>query len=288
MHQRRSTLHLTRTPLQKIALKRRARVLSNQENELQRDVVRCFVFGARGCGKTSLLEALRGGGKGNSRSSGDAPRSAARFIQQARSRSSREGEAKRDVGGRQRCMVLTECPANSAAELEVLDGGMVDCDLAILMFDVNDPGSVEHLATIQPSIPGTVPCVYLANKCDMLTNVEVPPPAYLSARDLCARHNLADPERMSLPPRASKSATSAANRMFQLLLQTALRPDAARPLSDTERSAQRQKRMLRSVARISTVLVVVGGLSYCAWRFAPSLVRQAREALSGRDNVEQR
>ena len=230
------------TAARKLPLKAtRSRSIENQENELQRDVVRCFVFGGKGCGKTALLEALRGGPK-RAIAPPDAPRSAARFIQPPRSRSSREGEGKKDRGTRQRCLVITECPANSGAELEVLDSGMVDCDLAILMFDVNDPGSVEHLAAVQSSIPGAVPCVYLANKCDTLTNVEVPPPAYLAARDLCARHNLADPERLSLPPNPSKSSIAATNRMFQLLLATALRPDAARPLSDTERSAQRGKR----------------------------------------------
>ena len=94
---------------------------------------------------------------------------------------------------------------------------------------------------------------------------------YQAAVEICKAYSLSQPDVLPLiPPReASESEiqrwSQSIDKMFGLLMTTALFPGAARPISDAQRVINRQNRLIRSVKRISFVLTVLGGLSYLAY-----------------------
>jgi len=62
-------------------------------------------------------------------------------------------------------LLLTEVPVwpnNEEPEgfITMLD----DCDLAVMLFDLTNPASVDYLRALQNKIPPHLPCVYLGNK----------------------------------------------------------------------------------------------------------------------------
>jgi GTPase SAR1 family protein/Ca2+-binding EF-hand superfamily protein len=181
----------------------------------------------------------------------------------------------------QKHLVMTEVAPEHDALEEALGQRMADCDLAVLVFDATNPGSVDWLRGVQLRIPETVPCVYLAAKVDLIEEardeagaptMDEPAPqrdsagiseAMEEAMMLCAAHSLPAPEPVSLLPEQRKRTT----RLFELLLSVALRPDAARPISEQRRAEQRRGRMLRAALRLSLVtsVVVSSGLLIWSW-----------------------
>jgi hypothetical protein len=379
----------------------RRRRVENRNNSLQRTVVRGFVFGAKGVGKSSLLDALtrkatagvagqtERGAEGGTKSHVDRPRSASAMVHSRatteRSANSVGGSGSNisNSGGQDRgsYLVLTEVPDTDAGRREALDG-MRDCDLAVLVLDASDPGSVTSLRNIQRQIPESVPCVYLANKVDLVEpvrgatgevdgvdagnddvdhndggvatkssevatsvvdasaadgaaadgvdaaedgqgeGVSLPQKgddvsaasaervhggaessisggggglgsgsveqrrahdAMDAAIDLCSLYNLADPEPVTLAGGDVSDENQRARkleRLFELLLTIALRPDAARPISDERRTSLRRARVLRATLRISAVAVSFALSGYLMWKLGVG----ARSSSSNNNN----
>ena len=311
----------------------RPRSVENENNNLQRNVVRAFVFGAHGVGKSSLLDALVGstmpsmassasikkasnqalispGGvsgdattvttadgytsinKSNSawtfssgyhhdlheedRSSRNAvtrlkpqtPNSAGPVLSKSSSKSGNKSSTPEP-----RYFVLTEVGTENDDLDEALSNGMVDCDLAVLLFDSSNPSSVDWLRSVQMQIPENVPCVYVGTKADLANDrrsgsgvgsgLELQ--AIEEASALCAANNLPLPERISLNNLDATARSRRVGRLFELLLFAALRPDAARPISEEKRALQRRQRFLRATLRISLVSTVIVSIGLLSW-----------------------
>jgi hypothetical protein len=256
--------------------------LEDADNRLQRTVVRAFCFGAQGVGKSSLLNALvKKSADRLSDGKMNGPRSACGTVRPLDS--SHQPNTSSQASW---FLILTEVPTDQQKDFFApTSSARLDCDLAIFLFDPSDMDSVEFLKTVQASVPPTVPCVYLANKrnnqssekeqslAEIEDGVSAGPgtkaSVFTAANDLCKAYSLSQPDVLSLEPPGSEQLSQkwsqGMDRMFGLLMTTALFPGAARPISDEQRVIERQKRLIRSAKRVSLVLGLVGGLSYLAY-----------------------
>ncbi|GBG31524.1 Mitochondrial Rho GTPase [Hondaea fermentalgiana] len=305
----------------------RKRAVENACNDLQRHTVRAFVFGAQGVGKSSLLDALTGGGVAaadartpssytfsseyNLDEDARRKRSCRNVVGRVRSKSSTGGATTVGASGAPaptRHFVLTEVAAEDDALEEALANDMVDCDLAIMMFDSTNPSSVDWLAGLQKRIPESVPLVFLATKVDLaeaerllgetqgsgkgaaavaaaakakarMTKEDMlaEDPAHISqaieeATMLCASYSLPNPEPVALVLPKNRLRLG---KLFELLLSAALRPDLARPVSEEKRAQQRRQRLIRSSLRISLVVSVLVGAGLLAHSFLGSTRKQS-------------
>ena len=257
----------------------RKRSLEDNDNRLQRTVVRAFCFGAKGVGKSSLLNGLvKKSPAAVGRESG--PRSACGTVRPLDS--SHQPNTSSQASW---FLILTEVPSEDQKDFFApTSSSRLDCDLAVFLFDADDMESVEFLRSIQASVPPTVPCVYLANKRQQSSPPQQEPldeeeslenkreqadlPFEL-ANELCKAYSLSEPDVISLEFPVSEQAvqkwSQGMDKIFGLLMTTALFPGAARPISDAQRVVERQKRLVRSVKRVSLVLGLIGGLSYFAY-----------------------
>ena len=245
----------------------RKRSLEDSDNRLQRTVVRAFCFGKDGVGKSSLLNALvkKNAARGKDAAGAavdDRARSACGTVRPLDSSSQPA-----NVQASSWFLVLTEVPADQQTAF-FSSPARLDCDLAVFLFDPADPSSVEYVQQIQSLVPPTIPCVYLGNKKQQSSDGDVSQ-GMDAAAALCKAYSLAQPDLLVLEPPVSEQAmqkwSQNMDRLFGLLMSTALFPGAARPISDAQRAIEKQKRMIRSVKRISLVLGVIGGVSYLAY-----------------------
>jgi len=178
-------------------------------------------------------------------------------------------------------LVLTKVPSDAAldARAELYQSGMADCDLAIMLFDAADAKSVAYLAAVQPLIPSSVACVYVANKADLL-QPGAGSDALRAAAQLCATYSLSDsPDRVSLLPPTGATPdqlrvwTQKIDHWFSVLLTTALvPPKGSHPITAAQRTLEDRRRVQRMVGRVSLVagvaalVVGVGFYAWSAWR----------------------
>lgn len=297
----------------------RSRAVENMNNDLQRHTVRAFVFGAHGVGKSTLLDALSGSSTAPPHSTGSMDpmrqnqsnytfssefnldddarrkRSCRNVVGRVRSKSSgTTGGNGASAPSPARHFVLTEVAAEDDALEEALANQMVDCDLAIMMFDSTNPSSVDWLAGLQKRIPETVPLVFLATKIDLaeaeriLSESQGPKSAAKAkarmaeemngqgtplsqaieeATMLCAAYSLPNPEPVALVLPKNRLRLG---KLFELLLSAALRPDLARPVSEEKRAQQRRQRLIRSSLRISLVSSILVGVGILVYSFMGS------------------
>jgi len=288
----------------------RPRSIEDDNNDLQRNVVRAFVFGAHGVGKSMLLDALIEGKCESWTGSEEKEKKQILSARNAVSRIKSQGGTITASAGKY--FVLTKVPAESDTLEEALSNNMVDCDLAVMVFDSTNPSSVDWLWGLQKRIPDTIPCVYLATKIDLEQDDNATPRGSIAAKSghssatgggeedqqfasqaieeasmLCASNSLPYPEPVSLVPQ--KRQRQNVNRLFELLLTAALRPDAARPISEERRAIQRRNRLVRASLRISLVLSVVASTGFFLWSYfgkQPSTQKGTEQALPSEHNTE--
>jgi len=282
----------------------RSRQIENQNNDLHRDVVRGVVFGAQSVGKSALLEALTGSLAASPNSGISRVNSNGGALKQSSSAWTFSSDYHREIGEddrrkpscrstvsrirlpsvspgdktmgpASRYLVLTEIGTDQDALEEAFANNMVDADLAVLMFDSSNPSSVDWLSGVQKRIPETVPCVYLANKTDLVSarsGGAAGSQALDEASALCFKHNLPLPEPVCLrAPVATQKSRQKTARLFELLLSVALRPDAARPISEERRKLQRRNRLFKASLRLSMVAVVLVSTGVTLWTlFSPT------------------
>jgi len=239
----------------------RRRSIEDESNNLQRNVIRGFVFGAHGVGKSTLLSGLVSNGditgmqdiSDDVRNHKSGAASAIGRIKQ---------DSKTNIH-----LVLTEVAGELLSLEQAFSCQMVDCDIAILLFDSSNPSSVDWLQRIQQRIPDTVPCVYLATKID---TIEGNSQAVSEASVICLSNSLPEPEPICLVPKTGKQRQKLI-RLFELCANVALHPDVARPISEEKRALQRRGRILRASLRISVVGVLA--FSACAFLWSRSKTR---------------
>jgi len=214
----------------------------------QRQVLRVFVFGARGVGKSGLLDALvRKSGRAASADVARSVVAAVRHLQSDRPAS---------------LLVLTEVPTALAHNAEALDG-LVDCDLAVMLFDATDASSVAFLERVQAKVPSRVPCVYWGNKQDLVAANSVAAQRAAEAGEaLTKAYSLPAPAYVKLRAPEDGKAWQDADRRFALLLETARYPKAAQPVTAEQKRAMQAQRWRRMALRLSFVSVALAAASY--------------------------
>jgi DNA-binding NarL/FixJ family response regulator len=153
-----------------------------------------------------------------------------------------------------------QVPAVAAKSEQAFANELQDCDVAVMLFDVTDAKSVEFLEAVQRRIPSHVPCVYLGNKSDS----GAARPALGPGAALAQSYSLAEPDAVSLqpPPAAQLNEEWQKNidRLFQVLLATALLPKAARPMTEEQHALARRRRFVTALKRVSLLAGVLGGV----------------------------
>ncbi|GMM48492.1 ERMES complex Ca(2+)-binding regulatory GTPase [Pichia kluyveri] len=119
-----------------------------------RTVFNCFIIGASGCGKTSLLESFLG-----------------RTFSNVHSPTIQQNVAANNVeltGGKQCYLILEELGEVESAILENKEK-LDSCDVLCFAYDSSDPDSFQHLIEVQQSYPylDNIPIVFVALKADL-------------------------------------------------------------------------------------------------------------------------
>lgn len=177
-----------------------------------RTVFNCFIIGASGCGKTSLLESFLGRSFSNAHSP---------TIQQNITVNNVEL-----TGGKQ-CYLIME-------ELGELESAILDnkekldlCDVLCFAYDSADPESFQHLIEVKRAFPylDNIPTVFVALKADL-------------DRQQQRSDSLPEPftKELHLPPplHISSNWTSSMNELMSHLVGAATNPRIATPGLDQE------------------------------------------------------
>ncbi|XP_036593665.1 mitochondrial Rho GTPase 2 isoform X2 [Trichosurus vulpecula] len=145
-----------------------------EKGQTQRNVFLCNVIGARGVGKSAFLQAFLGKNLEALREHpGEQSFHAINTVQ---------------VNGQEKYLILFEAEADT----QFTTTSSVACDVACLMFAVNDPKSFAYCASVykQYYMDGQIPCLFVASKSDL---PEVVPPRGMSPAEFCYRHHLPPP-----------------------------------------------------------------------------------------------
>ncbi|GMM28374.1 ERMES complex Ca(2+)-binding regulatory GTPase [Martiniozyma asiatica (nom. inval.)] len=177
-----------------------------------RTVFNCFIIGAYGCGKTSLLESFLG-----------------RQFSESYSPTIQENVAVNNVeleGGKQCYLIMEELGGLESAILE--NRRKIDCcDVVCFAYDSSDPESFQHLIDIHKKYPhlALIPHIFVALKADL---------------DRQQQRSDFQPEpftrSLNLPPplHISSNWTSSTSELMSNLVQAAANPKFATPGLDPD------------------------------------------------------
>ncbi|TRY93034.1 hypothetical protein DNTS_025164 [Danionella cerebrum] len=149
----------------------REKDLDLDKRQTQRTVFLCKVIGPRGTGKTDFLHA---------------------FLQRSNDRKDRDPGPPSvyaintvSIANQDKYLILEEVDV----EAEFLKAADAACDVACLMYDVNDPDSFNYCASIykQHYMSSGIPCVVVGCKCDL---AEVKQHHGMSPAEFCYKHRL--------------------------------------------------------------------------------------------------
>ncbi|XP_053897714.1 mitochondrial Rho GTPase 2 [Malaclemys terrapin pileata] len=145
-----------------------------EKGQTQRNVFLCKVIGPRGTGKSAFLQAFLGRNLAAHRESpGELSFYAINTVQ---------------VSGQEKYLILYEIDVDT----EFMKSSDAACDVACLMYNVNDPKSFNYCACIykQHYMDGQIPCIFIASKSDL---PEVTQQHGLSPAEFCYKHRLPPP-----------------------------------------------------------------------------------------------
>ncbi|XP_050824176.1 mitochondrial Rho GTPase 2 isoform X1 [Gopherus flavomarginatus] len=145
-----------------------------EKGQTQRNVFLCKVIGPRGTGKSAFLQAFLGRNLAAQKESpGELSFYAINTVQ---------------VSGQEKYLILYEIDVDT----EFMKASDAACDVACLMYNVNDPKSFNYCACIykQHYMDGQIPCIFVASKSDL---PEVTQQHGLSPAEFCYKHRLPPP-----------------------------------------------------------------------------------------------
>ncbi|XP_040295643.1 mitochondrial Rho GTPase 2 isoform X1 [Bufo bufo] len=149
-----------------------------EKGQTQRNVFLCKVIGPRGTGKSAFLRAFLG--------------QSLEVQQQGRRPPSFYSVNTVLVGGQEKYLILFEVDVYT----EFLKQSDAACDVACLMYDVSDPKSFNHCASIykQHYMDSQTPCMFVGCKWDQ---GEVKQQHGISPAEFCHKHRLPPPYHFS-------------------------------------------------------------------------------------------
>lgn len=253
-------------PKQVTHLTRRRRI-EDERNELQRVVIRCFIFGSERIGGKSLLNLLLR--KPIEHKSRNVEKSAKREeCSQVRSVCvplSNPGLQLSSKNTFQKLHIVVTYVDPDPGTLELSLERINLCDIAIMIFNKTERKSLMHLCNIQKQIPETVPCIYLYEDGLKQNRASQESADILQeALDHCNQHNLPPPEPINIGE--SPILFQRVEKIFELALAAALRPDLARPISSRNRAVRRRRRYLKASLRVALVGIVITGVGIMGYR----------------------
>ncbi|XP_030433416.1 mitochondrial Rho GTPase 2 isoform X3 [Gopherus evgoodei] len=145
-----------------------------EKGQTQRNVFLCKVIGPRGTGKSAFLQAFLGRNLAAQKESpGELSFYAINTVQ---------------VSGQEKYLILYEIDVDT----EFMKASDAACDVACLMYNVNDPKSFNYCACIykQHYMDGQIPCIFVASKSDL---PEMTQQHGLSPAEFCYKHRLPPP-----------------------------------------------------------------------------------------------
>ncbi|XP_067407330.1 mitochondrial Rho GTPase 2 isoform X1 [Emydura macquarii macquarii] len=152
----------------------REKKIDLEKGQTQRNVFLCKVIGPRGTGKSAFLQAFLGKNlAAHKESPGELSFYAINTVQ---------------VSGQEKYLILYEIDVDT----EFMKASDAACDVACLMYNVNDSKSFNYCASIykQQYMDGQIPCIFVASKSDL---PEVTQQHGLSPAEFCYKHRLPPP-----------------------------------------------------------------------------------------------
>ncbi|KAI9726011.1 MAG: ERMES complex Ca(2+)-binding regulatory GTPase gem1 [Cirrosporium novae-zelandiae] len=203
-------------PLTTAALKvTKPRKRRKRPGRVGRNVVSCYVIGAAGCGKSSLLDAFLARPFTSTYHPTIKPRTAVNTVELS--------------GGRQCYLILEELGELEPAVLENKAKLLDVCDMIMYSYDSSDPDSFAHIPEIRAKFPHLeeLPGMYVALKAD---------------RDRTTQRGDIQPDeytamiKMPGPPLHVSVTWSSIQELFVQIAEAAIEPATAFPKSEDERA----------------------------------------------------
>ncbi|KAJ3021068.1 UNVERIFIED_CONTAM: ERMES complex Ca(2+)-binding regulatory GTPase gem1 [Siphonaria sp. JEL0065] len=216
----------------------RPRKTDRKRGKIQRAVFSCYVFGATGSGKTSLLKALVSRPFVETYSGTAKPYNVVNSL---------------EIGGAEKYLVMQEFGANYESEILQNKKKLESCDIICFVYDSGDVNSFAYVANLRSRYDlGHIPCVFVATKSDqdlVPQKYEVQPDAY------CRQEGLTVPVSVSV-----KDSMMA--DVFHRIVEVAMEPPMSlfRPGGGFALSS-RVKRYA-TVSAISAAVAVVAYIGY--------------------------
>eukprot|EP01135_Chromosphaera_perkinsii_P008697 Nk52_evm30s1444 gene=Nk52_evmTU30s1444 len=216
----------------------RSRKIDIKKRKTSRNVFQCFVFGATGSGKSSLLRNLIG-----------------KPVREKYSPTVKNHTVVNAVSvkGAEKYLVLQEIPANGI-DLEIIQNKkrLEECSVACFVYDASDPNSFSYVAKLQSRLDDySMPCLFIATKNDL---------------PVCEQKFSHQPEEfckeLDLPAPASVSVkTGNMSDLFSSISNIAMNPHLGTPALDVDGSTFGTQLLKTSVS-----LAAILATGYIAYR----------------------
>ncbi|KAI8926690.1 P-loop containing nucleoside triphosphate hydrolase protein [Entophlyctis helioformis] len=214
------------------------RKFERKRGKIQRNVFLCYVFGAAGSGKTTLMRGL-----------------AMKEFSEAYVPTSRPYSAVNsvEIGGVEKYLVMQEFGPNVDAEVLQNKKKLDACDLICLVYDTGDANSFAYVANLRKKYSmDHLPMVFVAAKSDL----DLVPQRYTPQPDAyCRSLRLPVPISVSMKERVTAD-------LFNMLAAVALEPSVAIPGSSRRSDQARMTTILAASAVSVAVIAVAVGIWY--------------------------
>ncbi|KAI8968398.1 EF hand associated-domain-containing protein [Mycotypha africana] len=226
----------TRTALKITKPKR----IDRKKGKIQRNVFSCYVFGAPGSGKTSLLKAFVHKPFSEHYQPTKEPFQVVNSV---------------EMKGAEKYLVMQEVEQNQVADILSDKKKMEQCDLLCFIYDTSDANSFEYVANLRESYRiSHIPAVLVATKCelDLVTQrYEVQPDIY------CRNLGLAVP--LSVSVKENQMAD-----LYHILTGVAMNPAIATPgsLKEKDNKSYWTTKNYLTLSLVAGVVILTGLAGY--------------------------
>ncbi|KAL1933375.1 hypothetical protein VTP01DRAFT_7465 [Rhizomucor pusillus] len=243
----------TRTALKITRPKR----VDRKKGKIQRNVFLCYVFGAPGSGKTSLLRAFVNKPFSEKYKPTTEPFNVVNSV---------------EMKGVEKYLVMEEIAANREAEILSSKQRLEACDLLCFVYDTSDVNSFGYVASLREKYKiDHVPSVYVATKCelDLVTQrYEVQPDVY------CRNLGLAVPLSVSVKQKQMAD-------LYHILTGVAMNPLIATPgsLKDKAEEAWLSKHYI-TLSVVAGVVILTSLAAYKLWKQHPAALNSGAQNMA--------